>query len=157
LNADPEVMAHLLAPLDAEQSDAFVARIRTHWDLHGFGLWAVERQQEGDFIGFVGLQQVGFDAPFVPAVEVGWRLARSVWGSGYASEAARAGLAFAFETLALDEVVSFTVPANLRSRAVMERIGMQHDAGGDFKHPRMPVGDALRPHVLYRLRHSDWG
>ncbi len=154
LNADPEVMRHFPACLGRAESDALAARIRTHFHEHGFGLWALE--YDGAFIGFTGLLQVGFEAPFSPAVEIGWRLARSHWQRGLVSEAAQAVLAFAFEPLQLAEVVSFTVPANLRSRAVMERIGMQRDTDGDFEHPLLPAGHPLRPHVLYRLGRAEW-
>jgi ribosomal-protein-alanine N-acetyltransferase len=93
-----------------------------------------------------------FQAHFTPCVEIGWRLAREYWGHGYATEGARASLRFAFETLRLDEVVSFTVPANRRSRRVMERLGMTHNPADDFEHPDVPPGHPIRPHVLYRLR-----
>lgn len=156
LNADPEVMEFLPALLDRAQSDALARRVRRHHELHGFGLWAVEVAGGAPFIGFVGLSRVDFDAHFTPAVEIGWRLAREAWGKGHASEAARCCLGFAFDALGLDEVVSFTVPANRRSRAVMERIGLVRDAGGDFDHPRLPEGHPLRRHVLYRLSHRAW-
>lgn len=151
LNADPEVMEFLPAPLSRSESDAFAQRIRSHFDAHGFGLWATEERATGDFMGFVGLSIPTFEAPFMPCVEVGWRLGRAHWGHGYATEAARAAVDFGFEHLGLREIVSFTVPKNLRSRSVMRKLGMTHDAKDDFEHPRMPVGDRLRPHVLYRL------
>jgi len=150
LNADPEVMRHFPEPLSREQSDAFADKIQTGFQERGWGLWALEL--DGTFIGYTGLQPVSFEAHFTPAVEIGWRLARGAWGHGYASEAARAAAAFAFTELGLDELVSFTVPANTRSRAVMERIGMHHDPAGDFDHPALPEGHEQRPHVLYRLR-----
>jgi len=156
LNADAEVMRHFPAPLDAAQSAQLLARIREHFDAHGYGFWALERRDTGELIGVTGLAQVGFDAPFVPAVEIGWRLARAHWRQGYAREAARAALAVAFEQLGLDEVVSFTVPANLPSQAVMRAIGMQRDESGDFRHPRVPDGHPLQPHVLYRIRRAQW-
>lgn len=156
LNADPEVMAHFPTRLDRAASDASAARIRAHHAQHGWGLWAVEVAGEAPFIGFVGLQQVPFEAPFTPAVEIGWRLARAQWGRGFAAEAARAALGFGFERLALPEIVSFTVPANTRSSAVMERLGMTRDPAGDFEHPRLPAGHALRRHVLYRLARNHW-
>src|SRR4051794_26778761 len=149
LNADPEVMRHFPEPLSREQSDAFADRIQTGFQERGWGLWALE--VDGEFIGYTGLQPVSFEAHFTPAVEVGWRLARGAWGHGYASEAARAAAAFAFAELELDELVSFTVPQNTRSRAVMERIGMTHDPSDDFDHPRIPAGHAMHRHVLYRL------
>jgi ribosomal-protein-alanine N-acetyltransferase len=105
----------------------------------------------GEFVGFTGLAVTEFEAHFTPAVEVGWRLARSAWGNGYATEAARAALSFGFEEAGLNEVVSFTAPANRRSRAVMERIGMSRDPRDDFDHPGLPGGHPLRPHVLYRV------
>jgi RimJ/RimL family protein N-acetyltransferase len=151
LNADPEVMRHFPATLDREQSDAVASRIMDHITKHGFGFWALEIPGVMPFAGFVGLAHVPFDAPFTPAVEIGWRLVRAAWGRGYASEAARACVHFAFDDLRLAEIVALTVPANTRSRAVMERIGMQHDLADDFDHPRLPEGHPLRRHVLYRL------
>jgi RimJ/RimL family protein N-acetyltransferase len=118
----------------------------------GWGLWALEERASGRFLGFTGLAVPRFTAHFTPAVEVGWRLARSAWGHGYASEAARAAVAVGFTELALEQIVSFTVPANARSRAVMERLGMTHDESDDFDHPLLPVDSPLRRHVLYRLR-----
>jgi ribosomal-protein-alanine N-acetyltransferase len=156
LNADPAVMEHFPAPLTRAESDAMVDRIEAAFERDGYGLWAVEPLETGRFVGFVGLNRVPYETPFTPAVEVGWRLAREAWGRGYASEAARAALGFAFTALGLDEIVSFTVPANLRSRAVMERIGMTRDVAGDFDHPRIAAGHRLRRHVLYRLSKADW-
>jgi RimJ/RimL family protein N-acetyltransferase len=150
LNADPEVMEHFPARLTRAESDAFVDRIETGFAEHGFGLWAVEVQATGEFIGFTGLSVPSFDAPFTPAVEIGWRLARPAWGHGYASEAARGALDAAFTRYGLAEVVSFTSVDNVRSQAVMRRIGMTHDPADDFDHPRLPPGDRLQRHVLYR-------
>jgi RimJ/RimL family protein N-acetyltransferase len=151
LNADPAVMEHFPSVLTRAESDALAERAEAHFASHGFGPWAVEVVGGGLFIGFVGLVHVGFEAPFTPAVEIAWRLARSAWGHGYASEAAHEACRIAFEELGLSELVAFTVPANTRSRAVMARLGMRHDERGDFEHPRLPEGHALRKHVLYRL------
>jgi RimJ/RimL family protein N-acetyltransferase len=151
MNADLRVTEFLPRPLSREQSDALVASIQQSFRTHGFGWWAVEVTGSGGFAGFVGLNVPSFAAPFTPCVEVGWRLAPGYWGQGYATEAAAAVVDFAFETLGLSEIVSFTVPANRRSRAVMERLGMQHDPSGNFEHPRLPPGHPLRHHVLYRL------
>ncbi|WP_087691542.1 GNAT family N-acetyltransferase [Pandoraea sp. PE-S2R-1] len=151
LNADRAVMRHFPTTLDRAQSDAVAQRLRNHMETHGFGPWALEIPGVTPFAGFVGLMRVGFDAPFVPAVEIGWRLARPWWSNGYASEAARAAARFAFDVLQLDELVSFTVPANVRSRGVMTRIGMRHCPDEDFLHPLIPPGHRLRRHVLYRL------
>jgi RimJ/RimL family protein N-acetyltransferase len=156
MNADPDVMEHMVAPLSREESDAFVDRIEDHFARHGYGLWAVEVRGTAPFAGFVGLMVPSFDAHFTPAVEIGWRLSRSAWGHGYASEAARAVLREAFTTIALEELVSFTLPANTRSWSVMERIGMTHDPEDDFDHPRVPVGHPHRRHVLYRLPRRRW-
>jgi RimJ/RimL family protein N-acetyltransferase len=152
LNADAEVMRHFPAPLTREQSDAFADRIEATFEQQGWGLWAVEVRDGGEFVGFTGLGRPSFDAHFMPAIEIGWRLARGAWGRGYATEAARAAAAFGFETLAADELVSFTAVANTRSRAVMERLGMTYDPADDFDHPSVPAGHELRRHVLYRLK-----
>lgn len=151
LNADPIVMEHLPALLSRAESDAFVARIEAHFDAHDFGLFAVEVRATGEFIGFVGLWPADFDAPFTPAVEVGWRLARTAWRRGYATEAARAVVCDGFERLGLDEIVSFTAQVNERSWRVMERLGMSRDPAADFDHPKVQKGHRLERHVLYRL------
>lgn len=151
LNADPEVMRYFAAPLTRAQSGAFLNRAYSTIYREGWGLWAVEVRDGAPFIGFVGLNSPSFDAHFTPALEVGWRLDRSHWGHGYATEGASAALTFAFEELGLAEVVSFTTVGNQRSRRVMERLGMSRDPGDDFDHPSMPDGP-LRRHVLYRIR-----
>lgn len=155
LNSDPDVMRHFPAVLSRAESDVLIARAREKWLRERICYWAVE-VKGGEFIGFTGLRKPSFDAHFTPCVEVGWRLAREVWGKGYASEAARASLVHGFTTMKLDEIVSFTVPANQRSWSVMERIGMVHDAADDFDHPAMALDSPLRRHVLYRLRRADW-
>lgn len=151
LNADPVVMEHFPAPLTRAKSDELVARIESTFDDEEVGLWAVEVTATGRFAGFTGLWPATFEAPFTPAVEVGWRLAREHWGQGYAPEAARASIADGFERLGLDEIVSMTAVGNDRSRRVMEKLGMTHDPADDFEHPKVPVGHHLRRHVLYRL------
>jgi RimJ/RimL family protein N-acetyltransferase len=146
MNADPSVMEHFPAPLSRAQSDALFSTLRQHLVDHGFGFWALE--VEGRWLGFVGLAHVPFEASFTPAVELGWRLVRDAWGHGYASEAARLVLRYGIEQLGLSQVVAFTAVQNLRSRAVMERIGMIHLH--DFDHPVLPEGHRLRRHALYR-------
>lgn len=128
-----------------------VERIEAHFALHGFGAWAVEVPGEAPFIGYVGLAIPRFDAEFMPCVEVGWRLAAQHWGLGYATEAARAAVRFGFREVGLGEIVSFTVPANARSRRVMEKIGMRRDRARDFDHPAFAPGHPLRRHVLYAI------
>ncbi|MGC1201585.1 MAG: GNAT family N-acetyltransferase [Candidatus Acidiferrales bacterium] len=151
MNADPRVMEFMPAQLSPEESDALIARAENHFDRRGFGPFAVELLADATFIGFIGLSVPNFDAPFMPAVEIGWRLAFDCWGRGLATEGARAVANYGFEELGLDSIVSFTVPANLRSRRVMEKIGMTHDPRNDFDHPRLPEGHRLRRHVLYRF------
>ena len=156
LNADPQVNRHLLGPLDVATSRAMLQRMEAHFSVHGFGLWALERRDDGLLIGYTGLQVVPFEAAFTPAIEVGWRLSPAAWGHGYATEAARAAIDDGFARLSIDAIVAFTVHANSRSEAVMQRLGMTRDIGDDFEHPRLPVGHALRAHRLYRLRRGDW-
>jgi ribosomal-protein-alanine N-acetyltransferase len=151
LNADSRVMEFLPGTLSRAQSDEFAERIEAHFAEHGFGLWAVEIAGVAPFAGYVGLSVPRFEARFTPCVEIGWRLAFAHWRGGYATEGARAALAFGFEQAGLDEIVSFTVPANARSRRVMEKLGMSRDPAEDFDHPALPVGHALRRHVLYRI------
>jgi ribosomal-protein-alanine N-acetyltransferase len=154
LNADPEVMEHFPSPLSRDESDAFVRRVEAQFDELGYGLWAVEVRDTGEFVGFTGLVLQTFPAHFTPAVEVGWRLARPAWGHGYASEAARAALAYGFHT-GLDEIVSITAKTNLRSQRVMQRIGMSRDPADDFVHPNVPPDSPVAPHVLYRIRRPE--
>ena len=168
LNADSRVTAFLPKPLTRAESDTMVERIEGHFDRHGFGLWAVEvvgaapgneaavAPGGSPCVGFVGLAVPAFQAHFTPCVEIGWRLAYENWGRGYAAEAARATLDFAFGQLELDEVVSFTAPANRRSWRVMERLGMRRTEADDFQHPALPEGHALRPHLLHRVRRDQW-
>jgi RimJ/RimL family protein N-acetyltransferase len=155
LNADPRVMEFFPNTLTRSESDAFVERIRRHFGNHGFGLWALEVTGGAPFIGFVGLVTTRFRARFTPAVEVGWRLAFEHWGHGFATEGAGQALAYGFRELGLPEIVSFTAMNNLRSRAVMERLGMSHDPDDDFDHPALPMGHPLKRHVLYRLKRGN--
>lgn len=153
MNADPRVMEHFPGPLSRAESDALAGRIAAGLDDRGWGLWAVEVTGGEPFVGFVGLAVPYFQASFTPCVEIGWRLAYGVWGRGYATEAAREVLRQAFGSLGFDEVVSFAVPANHRSLAVMERLGMS--PSGEFDHPGFPDGSALRRHLLYRIGRPD--
>ena len=154
MNRDPAVMEFFPALLSRVESDALVDRIDAHWAEHGIGLWAVEIRASGEFIGYVGLAVPRFSVHFTPCVEIGWRLDAGHWGEGLATEGARAVVRYAFEVLGLPEIVSFTVPDNLRSRRVMEKLGMTHDAEDDFDHPLLPAGHPRRRHVLYRLKRT---
>jgi RimJ/RimL family protein N-acetyltransferase len=150
MNADPAVMQHYLSTRSREESDARVGEIEQEFAERGFGKWAVEIPGEARFAGLIGLCGVHFKASFTPCVEIGWRLARAFWGRGYATEGARAALAFGFERLRMEEIVSFTVPGNLRSIRVMEKIGMRYSE--EFEHPLIAPGHPLRRHLLYRSK-----
>ena len=154
LNTHPLVVESLGSSPTRAESDAMISRYGEELAREGWGFWAVEARTGGrssGFVGMVGLHRVSAALPCAPAVEVGWRLHPDHWGHGYASEAATASLDFAFDEAGLDEVVAFTTTVNTRSQAVMERIGMTRDAGGDFDHPALPEGSPLRRHVLYRI------
>ena len=152
MNADPRVMEFFAAPLSPAESDRMIDRMQAHIAQHRFGFFAAELRATGEFIGFAGISHVPFEAHFTPCIEIGWRLAAAYWNRGIATEGARECLRYAFQELALPEVVAFTVPANLRSRHVMEKLGMSYSPADDFQHPRLPEGHPLRPHVLYRVR-----
>ncbi|QMU77416.1 GNAT family N-acetyltransferase [Streptacidiphilus sp. PB12-B1b] len=154
MNADPAVREHLGPVLTREQSNASVARFEAAFEARGFGWWAVETAATGEFLGFTGLDPVDDGLPFA-GVEIGWRLARTAWGHGYATEAARAALAFGFETLGLAEILAVTTAANHRSQAVMRRLGMATDPADDFDDPDAPPGP-LRRGVLYRISRASW-
>lgn len=149
MGRDPRVMAHFPALLFDSQSKDMAIRIMQHIDAHGFGFWAMERKSDRRFLGFCGLQRVQFPSPVEDEVEIGWRLAHAHWGQGYAREAAQACIAYAFETLALPHIVSFTVARNTRSWGLMERLGMNRREDLDFEHPSLAPGHPLRPHIVY--------
>jgi RimJ/RimL family protein N-acetyltransferase len=152
INADPRVMEFYAKRLTRDESDAAADRIAEHWRTHGFGLYAAEIKDGARFIGYIGLARPAFEIDFTPCVEIGWRLDADYWGRGLATEGALAVAEQALGALGLDEIVSFTVPANVRSRRVMEKLGMTRDPRDDFDHPKLPEGHPLRRHVLYRLR-----
>jgi RimJ/RimL family protein N-acetyltransferase len=151
LNADPRVMEFFPAPLSRAESDALADHIEKHFERHGFGLCAAELAATGTFIGFIGLSVPSFEAHFTPCVETGWRLGSDHWSRGLATEGAGEIVRHAFDDLALDSLVSFTVPANLASRRVMEKLGMTRNPSDEFDHPHLSAGHPLRRHVLYRL------
>jgi len=152
MNAEPAVMEYFPGTLDRAASDAMLDRIRERWAADGHGLWAVERLDDGAFLGFTGIARLAY----LEQPEVGWRFVPSAWGQGYATEAAEGALAFGFGELGLPEIVSVTTVGNERSIAVMRRLGMTRDPADDFLHPNLPDGHPLRPHVMYRLRLEDW-
>jgi len=155
LNADPRVMEFMPSALTRAQSDGLADRFAAAYDVDGVSFYALEERATGAFVGAAGLFHVA-KLPFAPTVEIGWRLGHASWGRGFASEAARACLAHGFGALGFPEIVAFTAVLNLRSRRVMDRIGMVRDVAGDFDHPALPEGNLLRPHVLYRLARSSF-
>ena len=152
INADTEVARYLPGVMPRALSDELIERFETHFEQYGFGRWVVERREDGALLGFVGGQAVHFNAPFVPAVEIGWRLGRKAWGKGYAREAAEATLRDLRQRVGLIDIVSFTVPANRPSWGLMERLGFRRDLEGDFAHPQLPPDHPLSLHWLYRAR-----
>jgi len=153
MNADPEVMRHLPAPLTREEASGLMARLRAGIEERGWGVWAVE--VDGVFAGMAGLSVPRFSAPFTPCTEVLWRMRREFWGRGLARAAAEEALEFGFSRLGLAQIVAYTAAVNLRSIRLMERLGFTRDAAGDFEHPALAPGHPLRPHVLYRMDRGD--
>ncbi|MBI1262408.1 MAG: GNAT family N-acetyltransferase [Rhizobiales bacterium] len=156
MNADPQVMEHFPAPMTRAESDAMVEAFRKSMAAEGYGRWVMELPGIAPCIGMTGLSAVPYETPFTPAHELAWRMDAAFWGHGYATEAARAAMAYGFEVLDLPEIVAFTVPANIRSQAVMQRLGMRRNPNEDFDHPNLPEGHPLRRHVLYRMTKEAW-
>ena len=152
MSADPEVMATLGGVLNRETADAYIDRNQDNIERLGFGRWAVERLEDCAFIGAVGLAPIHESLPLPAGFEMGWRLARHAWGAGYASEAARAAIADAFDRIGLTELYAFTGRPNLRSQATMARVGLERAPELDFDHPTLAEGDPLRPHLVYVSR-----
>ncbi|MBQ5964732.1 GNAT family N-acetyltransferase [Massilia sp. ZL223] len=156
MNQDPRVIEHLPGPMSMQQVADFMAMQNALYERSGSCYLAATLAAGGALIGFVGLKRHAGGLPFAPCTDIGWRLGADYWGNSYAREAAAACLHHGFERLGLDEIVSFTVPQNLRSRALMERLGMRRDEAGDFAHPALPAGHRLSGHVLYRLRRGEF-
>lgn len=156
INQDPKVIEFLAGPITMEQVHHFIQVANNHHEQYGYTFWAIELKKTGELMGFIGLRYIDWELPFAPAVEIGWRLGSQYWGKGYATEGAKAALAYGFEQCNLPEIVSFTVPANVRSIRVMERIGLDRDVKGDFSHPKLPADHPLSKHILYRLTRSSW-
>ena len=155
MNADPRVMEYFPKTMTLEESQAMFDRFHAHVDEHGFGIWAVEIPGVAACAGFLGLWRPKFVTHFTPCVEMGWRLAAAHWNRGYATEGAKAAMTYGFESLALDELVAFTAVENVRSRRVMEKLGMTWNPGDDFDHPNMPEGHPVRRQVLYRKKAAE--
>lgn len=156
INQDPKVFELLQGPLTMEQVNDFIPAVNNHQDKYGYTLWAVELRETGELMGFIGLNYTNWESHFTPAVEVGWRLGSEYWGKGYATEGAKAALDYGFKKCGLKEIVSFTVPANVRSIRVMERIGLKRDVKSDFFHPKLPADHPLSLHVLYRATKQEY-
>lgn len=152
MNEDPRVMEFFVSTAPREHSLESARRMREDLEANGYGWFVMEVKGEPGFSGVIALNDVRDDLPFAPAREIGWRLPVHRWNRGYATEAASALMQFGFETIGLDEIVSVTAAINLRSRRVMEKLGMTRDMNGDFLHPRVPKGHRIEPHVLYRKR-----
>lgn len=151
--SDRVVMEYFPETHSRERSLAFIQKVGEYFDEHGFGLWAVEEKQSLQFAGFIGFSKVVFESFFTPCIEIGWRLRKEFWGQGYATEGAKACLAYGFSALGFDAIHSFTALSNKRSERVMQKIGMKHI--GTFDHPNVADGHVLRPHVLYRIERPD--
>lgn len=151
INQNPDVLEFLPGALTRTEVKNFMARQNQQFVERGFALWAAELKETSDLIGFIGLNYFDYPVHFSPAVEIGWRLSSSFWGKGYATEGARKVIEFGFHQCHLQEIVAFTVPKNIRSQRVMEKIGMVQDMNGDFFHPKLPRKHRLAKHVLYRI------
>ena len=156
INQDPKVLEFLRGPLTMQQVKDFINFVNQQFEKIGYTLWAAEEKSSGKLMGFIGLDPLKWEAPFGPCVEIGWRLGSEFWGKGYATEGAKAALDYGFNKCGLNEIVSFTVPANIRSLRIMEKIGMHRDLKGDFAHPKLPADHPLSRHVLYRLKKEQY-
>lgn len=156
INHDPLIMEYFPRTLDAKDTDKLVERFQKHFKKYGYGFYALELKESGEFIGFVGINHVEIDVPFKPAVEIAWRLDYEYWGQGYATEAAQAVLRHAFSELGLKEVVAYTVFDNNRAIHIIEKLGMKRDPKGDFSYPKLPDDHPMSRHVLYRLKQKDF-
>ncbi len=148
LNADKEVMRHFPSTLTPQETTSLIERINKHFEEFGYGFFAVDYLSENKFIGFIGLSHPSFETDFTPCVEIGWRLDKDYWNLGLATEGAQRCLEFALQELKLDEIYAFTIPKNLASQRVMQKVGMQFV--GNFSHPRFEENSPYSKHVLYR-------
>ena len=155
MNADADLMKYFPSTLNKQESDAMADKIRTLIKTQGWGFWAVEIKEKGEFIGFTGLHKPQDNLPFLPCVEIGWRLAKEHWGKGYATEAAKAALEVAFYKLHIEQLYAFTAIQNNRSQAVMQRLYMIN-TNKNFEHPKVPKKSGLKEHVLYKLTKKRW-
>ena len=148
INGDPRVGGWLGGAIDRTASDALLDRLNAEIARDGFGFFAAERKADGRLVGMIGIRAQK-DAPPAPCLELGWRLAVEAQGQGYATEGARALLNWGFATQGNDEILAWTAASNLRSQAVMRRIGMDPDPARDFDHPALAEDHPLRRHVVF--------
>ncbi len=151
INQDPKVMEFFPGLQDKEQTKSFIERVQKHYNEYGYSIFAVEIKETNIFIGFVGLLRIAFNEHFTPATEIGWRLSSTYWGRGYATEAACAVLHYAFNVLNLEQIVAHTVVNNIKSRRVMEKLGMTRNIDDDFDHPKLDINSPLRRQILYKI------
>lgn len=156
INQDPKVIEFLRGPLTMQQVNDFIIAANSHNDKHGYTQWAVEFKETRMLIGFIGLKYIDWESHFTPTVEISWRLGSQYWNKGYATEGAKASLDYGFKKCGLQEIVSFTVPANVRSISVMEKIGLKRDINGDFADSKSPADHPLSKHILYRLTKEEY-
>ncbi len=156
INQEKEVLKFLPSSLSIEEVSNFIKQSNISHNRYGYSLWALELKSNNELIGFTGLNYTDWKANFTPAVEIGWRLGFKHWGKGYAFEAAISSLKYGFEKCDLDEIVSFTVPRNVRSIKLMEKLGMKRDFNGDFFHPKLKLTHPLSHHILYRLNSNEF-
>ena len=151
LNSNPEVMRYFPKLLSRKESDSFAHKVSAQIDKNGYSFWAIEWKGRSEFVGTMGINDVNFKAHFTPAIEIGWRLDNKFWRKGLGFEGAKAILDYAFNSLMIKEVVSFTSSINKSSIGLMEKIGMKRDTRGDFDHPNVEASNPLRSHILYRI------
>lgn len=155
MNSDQEVMRYFPSTRTPEQSNLLVERLSQAIDHLGYGFWAVERKDNKEFVGFIGINYSASGLPFAPCVDIGWRLAKPHWGQGFATEGALASLDYAFTAANLEKVLSITPTTNAPSENVMRKIGM-HKCSENFAHPEVPKEHALSEHVLYEITRRQW-
>ncbi len=150
MNADETVMKFFLNPLSHHETDRFLQNIEQELKVEGYGLYAVEVKDTGDFIGFIGFHKVVFPSDFTPCIEIGWRLVQKAWNKGYATEGAKACLDYGLNVLGLNEIYSFTSIFNTQSQNIMKKIGLQFVQ--EFNHPSINRDHSLCSHVLYSVK-----
>lgn len=153
MNQDENVMEFFPNKLNVQESEGLINRLSDHFDQHGYTFYAVDELASNSFIGFIGIINMHMDTDFTPGVEIGWRLMKSAWGKGYATEGARKCLEYGFSELGFSNIYSFTPLSNVRSEQVMKKIGMNKVK--NFDHPKIKSDHDLNPHCLYLIKASN--